>query len=848
MKRKRTKHNSVLPLVLSVVMCTSTMMATHVVSTSDAFAASASSVVSQSARGAIIQFKDENLKNSILFIMKAQHLIDQSAVDITEDDALKAKELNLNYGSIKSIEGLEKFKNLTNLYLEINQISDLTPLTSLTKLTNLDLDSNKISDITPLANLTKLTTLNLSNNQISDLTPLTSLTKLTNLYLESNQISNLTPLANLTILTHTNATEQTITLRPTSIKVDLAKEIKGFGTVTFNSDENIVNGVLTHKGGMQNPYIVNAQDGDSYSATIKIDFSQAVPHVIHFKDENLKNRVLSEMKEKGLIEQSAEYITEDDALKAKELSLDSSSINSIEGLEKFKSLTNLDLGFNQISDLTPLTSLTNLTELALRKNQISDIAPLTNLSKLTNLYLNSNKIFELTPLTNLTKLTNLMLGYNQISNITALTSLTNLTELDLRHNQISDIKPLKNLTKLTELDLDKNQISNITALTSLTNLTELALRNNRISDITPLASLTSLTNLFLDGNRISDITPLVSLTNRIQINAQDQTITIYPKTIKVDLAKEIKGAGNVIFGSDENIVNGVLTYKNEMQNPYSVNAEDGRDYSATINIDFSQIIHKGDTPGGGSTPGGTPGGGSIPSLNPDVTPGDTPGGGSTSGSGSTSDGGGTPGDANAPDEHTSDNTDNGNNAGNLNDAANATNETAHPSTNDAASSPLPANDANGTSANAEAGSTTAQRHARRTRTARYNAGVDANYAQASSVHENAGGAGGATAATNPTSTQSDTTAPNATNSAGSTSQGISANTSNEKNANATASQTKHTADEKSGKKTDANKAGSVDVLPGAGGVGILVVIGAAIGAFSARMKKPGKPKPGASGK
>lgn len=51
MKRKRTKHNSVLPLVLSVGMCTSTMMATQAVSTSDAFATSTSNAVSQSLRG-----------------------------------------------------------------------------------------------------------------------------------------------------------------------------------------------------------------------------------------------------------------------------------------------------------------------------------------------------------------------------------------------------------------------------------------------------------------------------------------------------------------------------------------------------------------------------------------------------------------------------------------------------------------------------------------------------------------------------------------------------------------------------------------------------------------------------
>ena len=51
MKRKRTKRNAVLPLVLSVGMCTSTMMAAQAVSNSDAFATSGSSAVSQSSRG-----------------------------------------------------------------------------------------------------------------------------------------------------------------------------------------------------------------------------------------------------------------------------------------------------------------------------------------------------------------------------------------------------------------------------------------------------------------------------------------------------------------------------------------------------------------------------------------------------------------------------------------------------------------------------------------------------------------------------------------------------------------------------------------------------------------------------
>ena len=175
-----------------------------------------------------IQFKDENLKNGVLYAMQRQSVVDKSVKDITENDALKVTELNLDNKHISSLEGIEKFKNLTTLDLGSNQISDITPLKSLTNLSWLYLNHNKISDITPLKSLTNL-----------------------------KQFS---------------ADYQIITLRPESLKVGLVKRIKGFGNIKFKSDENIVNGVLTYKKELQNPYVVYAQDGDNYSVTIKIYF------------------------------------------------------------------------------------------------------------------------------------------------------------------------------------------------------------------------------------------------------------------------------------------------------------------------------------------------------------------------------------------------------------------------------------------------------------------------------------------------------------------------------------------------------------------------------------------------
>ena len=130
-----------------------------------------------------IQFKDENLKSAILSEMKERHLIDQAAQDITEDDAPKVTELDLDSSSINSIEGIEKFKNLTLLSIAHNQVSDLTPLASLSKLTNLYLNSNKISDLAPLASLSNLNWLNVKCNQISNMDVLQSLPNLTHIVL-----------------------------------------------------------------------------------------------------------------------------------------------------------------------------------------------------------------------------------------------------------------------------------------------------------------------------------------------------------------------------------------------------------------------------------------------------------------------------------------------------------------------------------------------------------------------------------------------------------------------------------------------------------------------------------------
>ena len=272
--------------------------------------------------------------------------------------------------------------------------------------------------------------------------------------------------------------------------------------------------------------------------------------VIQFKDQALKERILSEMKGQKIIALDAHDITETDALKVENLNL---SINkylgdtslSLENIDKFKNLKSLDLTGNKLPSIKPLIKLPQLSKLYLAERSFGadfyrqrgclynedTLLSLKLLPALKELTVRTNTI---TPLAGLTNLTSLFIRGNQITDLTPLKGLTNLTRLAVPNNQISDLKPLAGLTNLTFVDLHDNQISDITPLKGLTNLTTLYLNHNKITDIKPLAGLTHLTELRLSGcydvtfdfpNSISDISPLHDLKKLKLLNLKDNQIT-----------------------------------------------------------------------------------------------------------------------------------------------------------------------------------------------------------------------------------------------------------------------------------------------------------------------------------
>ena len=297
-----------------------------------------------------------------------------------------------NRNEISELSPLAELKNLTDLILDDNKISDITPLSGLTKLNRLNLRSNRnINGISGLAGLTDLVLLNLRFTDISDITPLAGLSNLTWLDLNFNNITDITPLANLTNLTLLRLGDNNITdITPLTELTNLT-----FLTIGFNN----------------------------------------------INDKSMLAAVLANLTKLTILSLNDSEITDISMLAGltnlEELVLLSNEITDISPLAGLTNLTELQLANNVITDISPLAGLTDLYDLSLEGNYISDIRPFAGLTNLTRLDLNKNNITDISPLAGLTDLTWLDLRFNNIKEVPGLAGLTNLTWLGLRGNPLN---------------------------------------------------------------------------------------------------------------------------------------------------------------------------------------------------------------------------------------------------------------------------------------------------------------------------------------------------------------------------------------------------------------------------
>ncbi|CAL6034477.1 Conserved_hypothetical protein [Hexamita inflata] len=182
-------------------------------------------------------------------------------------------------------------------------------------------------------------------------------------------------------------------------------------------------------------------------------------------------------------------------------------------LEKqLSNLTILDLKDNKITKVPSFQCMQFLMMLNLSCNNISDISPLYSNNNLQTLIIEDNKIISLNHRTAqhniLQNLQVLSLQRNSLIDITDLKYIISLTHLDLSDNQIIDIKPLQCLVNMQYLNLDRNRIFNIWPLKYLTLLEELTFSYNSIVDIHVFKYLNVLNIVKLNYNEVHDVSVL----------------------------------------------------------------------------------------------------------------------------------------------------------------------------------------------------------------------------------------------------------------------------------------------------------------------------------------------------
>ncbi|MCK9223839.1 MAG: protein phosphatase 1 regulatory subunit 42 [Candidatus Muirbacterium halophilum] len=196
-------------------------------------------------------FTDPNLRNKVIETLNTINGVSVLSEDYLTDELLSHAEFislaysgtgplpgpsktapnKANQTSLISLNGLEFCKNLENIDLSNNDISDISALSALTSVKALNLSGNKISDITSLANLSTINSLNLSGNGISDITSLAGLSNLENLSLSNTNISDLSVLLDMPNLkridlqNNPNITDYTILENLTGVVVNTGGEI-----------------------------------------------------------------------------------------------------------------------------------------------------------------------------------------------------------------------------------------------------------------------------------------------------------------------------------------------------------------------------------------------------------------------------------------------------------------------------------------------------------------------------------------------------------------------------------------------------------------------------------------------
>ena len=495
-------------------------------------------------------------------------------------------EIDVNDKNITSLKGIEFFPNLKKLNCGHNRLTSLdvsknTVLQELVcwenQLTSLDVSQNTaLQELECFEN--KLTSLDVSQNPALQKLDcwdnrLTSLdvsqnTKLTALYFDTNQITSLQAdnCTNLTVIfTGGNKYKVEVykktrildpSILPGNFDISRVRNLKGAtqnadGTLTVQEGVGKVTYEYRCVGEIYRPFILNVTKVDDPNAgivppvtppsgggdSIAIDAS-------NFPDPDFRTYVKAEFDK-----DNNNSLSESERNAATVINVKDKLMETLEGIEFFPNLKELDCSINQLSRLN-VSQNTALEKLDCSTNQLSSLN-LSKNAKLKYLYCNQNE----------------------------------LTSLDVSKNTGLNLLNC-NRNRLTSLDVSQNE-----------KLEWLYCRQNKLTSLD--VSQTAVTTL-----NASD--------NKIDINVEETSRTFNLSILPgFDVTKATNWNGGTVSGKTLKVDEGVdqVTYTYDCGKgrnaTFTLNVNVVPDGTVTP-------PSGGDNPGGGSTPGGSTPGGSTP--------------------------------------------------------------------------------------------------------------------------------------------------------------------------------------------------------------------------------------------
>ena len=498
-----------------------------------------------------------------------------------------------------SFSDLSYLKNLKELYMQGNNLTEIDDIYMLQSLEKLNLEKNKIDSLAgfvyyePIYNdegeiidydviILNPRELDLSDNELKDITVFTAFSFFTPrvhcniqyLDLKNNHISYTQPLEfiDATIQLQDQDIEMDIYKKPIDVNQYIFLEqimqfamkptsklysaTASFDTVgcTLNSDSdyqepNFYNVIIGYDKTEEDDVYVRLNGGIADGSVIHFNIQDdtfAIDSIV-FNDQNLATKINSELeqhesyshlKSNGkIINVNHSTITETEYL-----DLSNANIYDLQGLENFDGLIELNVsGNSDIRSIEPIRHCIELEKLnASGTTLVNNISAVEDLIHLRSLILNN---VGLTEIASIITLNNKQIEENDESA---------LEVLDVSANNLESLAGVENIRSLRSLSATKNNISQLPDLSNLEYLERLTAYENKIEKIPKLPHSGALKYIILSNNKLNNLYELRFISSLIELDLsnnllKDENIDDI-KNIRV--SQKLKIAGNKITDID----------------------------------------------------------------------------------------------------------------------------------------------------------------------------------------------------------------------------------------------------------------------------------------------------------